>query len=174
VVFCGLIGVLLALGGCAQAPLSLLASAVFALMVGLGLGGCGGDDEVDADHDGYPASKDCDDHNYGVNPGAGDLCGIDMNCNGKIDIICNSFPDPDDPRFHADAGVDPDPKPVDADHDGSFEPEDCDDHDPTVHPGAADECFVDKNCDGSLSLACNPAPDFDAGTDDDAGDDDAG
>lgn len=38
---------------------------------------------------------------------------------------------------------------VDADSDGSSPPEDCDDGDPTVHPGAPEECNgEDDDCDG--------------------------
>ncbi|MFL5320325.1 MAG: MopE-related protein, partial [Myxococcaceae bacterium] len=43
----------------------------------------------------------------------------------------------------------------DVDHDGFKSPEDCDDHDATVHPGANELCTdtVDKNCSGTTGCA---------------------
>src|SRR5262245_26058797 len=59
----------------------------------------------------------------------------------------------------ADAGVSPSPpqprpassSPVDADHDGTPDAQDCTPNDPSIHPGAPDLPdlkFVDSNCDG--------------------------
>lgn len=41
---------------------------------------------VDQDKDGFDASRDCDDNNAAIRPGAVELCdGLDNNCNGKVD-----------------------------------------------------------------------------------------
>ena len=47
--------------------------------------------------------------------------------------------------------------PVDADRDGHSPPEDCDDADPEVHPGAEERCDdgVDQDCDGTAA-GCRP------------------
>jgi hypothetical protein len=43
---------------------------------------------VDADHDGYPATADCDDAHMLVHPGAPESCnGKDDDCNGKVDDV---------------------------------------------------------------------------------------
>ncbi|MBW2703345.1 MAG: hypothetical protein JRF33_21210, partial [Deltaproteobacteria bacterium] len=96
---------------------------------------------TDADGDGYisvecEGGTDCDDSDASVHPGAEDICedGIDQNCDG-IDpsCICNT----------------------DADGDGYISTDcpggtDCDDTDPTVHPGAYDWCGdgIDQDCNG--------------------------
>ena len=42
--------------------------------------------EVDADGDGYPSCRDCDDANPAVHPGAPEICdGLDNDCNGAVD-----------------------------------------------------------------------------------------
>ena len=46
---------------------------------------------------------------------------------------------------------------VDADSDGHFANVDCDDTDPSVHPGASDACnFIDDDCDGQLDEDAPP------------------
>ncbi len=47
---------------------------------------------------------------------------------------------------------------VDLDSDGVLQGEDCDDEDPTVHPGAKDLCGdgVDGDCDGRAPAPCGP------------------
>jgi hypothetical protein len=101
----------------------------------------------DLDGDGYVAPEDCDDTNPDVHPGVfdfADACtglgnGIDDDCNGRIDDGFVGEPD---------IGCDPD-------LDGWLAPEDCDDLDPAVNPGAwEDVCCVgdgrDNDCDGVI------------------------
>jgi hypothetical protein len=129
--------------------------------------------EDDADHDGSPASRDCDDADPERNACATDIPfdGIDQDCSGA------DAGDGDDDGFelgddcddtnrdahpHADDvpgdGVDEDcdgSDDVDADGDGytangDDHEADCDDADATVHPGA-DEILgdgIDQDCDG--------------------------
>ena len=100
---------------------------------------------VDADGDGYffgancGTAPDCNDHDAGINPGAGEICGdgIDQDCSG-IDLICQDNPND-----------------IDDDADGYTENQgDCNDNDPLTYPGA-DEIphdGIDQNCNGFDSL----------------------
>lgn len=89
---------------------------------------------TDADHDGFPASIDCNDLDPDVHPGAAEVCnGRDDDCNGKTDET------------------------FDADGDGvptcavNGRAADCDDKDPAVHPGATEVCNgKDDNCDDKV------------------------
>lgn len=49
----------------------------------------------------------------------------------------------------------PHPGALDEDHDGSWTPEDCNDHDSKIYPGAADPDGdgIDQNCDGVDGVA---------------------
>ena len=48
----------------------------------------------DSDHDGFPASEDCDDTNSLVHPGAPEVC-------NEIDDDCDGLTDDDDPDLDA-------------------------------------------------------------------------
>jgi hypothetical protein len=125
----------------------------------------------DADADGFPIGRDCDDKNPYAYPGAPEAkCdGIDEDCDGvdlcppDVDQDGYSPPadcDDKDPTRNPGAveifcngrdencnGVDD----CDADHDGESVPGDCNDHDPTIGRHLP-EIFcdgIDQNCDGS-------------------------
>jgi putative metal-binding protein len=98
--------------------------------------------DVDADADGYPSSRDCDDRDPTVNPGVTEDGCIeqdrrDNDCDGQVD----------EPGQEPCAIV-----LTDADGDGFPSNVDCDDGDASVHPGAIDDpCCPDgkdNDCDG--------------------------
>ena len=136
-------------------------SGAFGLVVILSLAGCylsnrgnpHGDpceeSEQDQDGDGWGDCSDCDDLDPSVNPGValdGGCCGQD----GK-DNDCDGTVDED--LLWCDLEC-----PADLDGDGYLSPEDCNDYDPSVHPGmfdASDPCSgsgngIDDDCDGSV------------------------
>ncbi len=88
------------------------------------------DADGDRHRDAACGGDDCDDTTWGTHPGADEECnGVDDDCDGMID------------------------EGFDADRDGystCSDPPDCNDHDPLVHPGAAERCGdgVDQDCVG--------------------------
>ncbi len=119
--------------------------------------GCGDPDEggEDRDGDGFTVEQgDCDDRDPMVHPGVHEYCdGVDNDCDGEVD----EGEAVDAETFWADA---------DGDGFGSARhsrtacslPEgfvtdttDCDDRDPSAHPGAEEVCDgVDNDCDGEV------------------------
>ena len=92
----------------------------------------------DADGDGYLIDEDCDDTDPTVYPGADEpACpdGRDQDCDGV-----DGHPDP--AIFCA----------PDADGDGFYPPEDCNDDAWWINPDAVEDCFdgVDNDCDGEV------------------------
>ena len=96
-----------------------------------------GQDLIDADGDGYLSTVDCDDQDPGSYPSASDAVGdgVDQNCDG-VDGVDGGG---------GTSGI------VDADNDGATSTVDCDESDPSIHPGATDTPGdgIDQNCDGS-------------------------
>lgn len=150
---------------------ALVSAASLALLAPACDGGGGGDPNADADADGYLAKDDCDDHDAEIHPGATEPCscdGKDDDCNGKID------------DFECALQCSP---PNDSDGDGFEPPDDCNDQDPTIFPGAVEPCecdSIDQNCnddpqDFSCDKVCHQDKDND-GFDDavDCNDDDGG
>jgi hypothetical protein len=102
---------------------------------------------------GYSATPtDCDDVAPAVNPGATELCnGIDDDCDGAVDEDDAL----DAPTWYADGDGDGFGETASATRacvapSGTIpEPGDCDDADPSVHPGASELCnVIDDDCDG--------------------------
>jgi hypothetical protein len=93
---------------------------------------CAGDDDDDADGDGYASENtggdDCDDNDDSINPGATDSWydGVDQDCAGDDDDDADG-----DGYASEDVGGD-----------------DCDDNDDSVNPGATDTWYdgVDQDC----------------------------
>lgn len=89
----------------------------------------------DDDNDGDPDSSDCAPLKASISHSATEIdCnGIDENCNGSAD----DAPDADGDGYDLCGST--------------GRPKDCDDHDPSSHPGAAEVCDGNDNaCDGSI------------------------
>jgi formylglycine-generating enzyme required for sulfatase activity/pimeloyl-ACP methyl ester carboxylesterase len=109
-------------------------------------------------------SGDCDDENADVHPGAADTCndGIDQDCSGS-DAVCGTpSPQPTTSTWYKD--MDGDGYSDGATQTTAIRPAgyytaselvrisgDCDDGEPSIHPGVIDLCGdgIDQNCDGS-------------------------
>lgn len=138
-------------------------------------------DLQDNDGDGYDESQDCDDTRPATNPAAVEICGdlIDNNCDGGIDENCgpsvNNFiplpqddmgqPSPMDMGILVPPDMDTTTNPVDADNDGHASPQDCDDNNAQVFPGAAEVCGdnIDNNCAGGVDEGCQQMNSGDVG-----------
>ncbi|MBN2799316.1 MAG: hypothetical protein JXX28_09240 [Deltaproteobacteria bacterium] len=129
-------------------------------LIALALAGCRKAEEayVDLDGDGVLSDLDCDDTDADAHPGADERCdGVDNDCDAEIDE------DPvDAPTWYADADSDgygdPDTswEACEAPVDFVDNAEDCDDTNPTFHPGAPETDCTDANdynCDGSVGYA---------------------
>jgi hypothetical protein len=118
------------------------------------LGGASACREPDRDNDAVGESKDCDEDDPTVYPGAPELCdGIDNNCNDEIDERPVNAPqwffDRDADNF-GDSNL----------WERSCEPKaagwvqvagDCDDYDGTAFPGGTEVCDkADNDCDGAV------------------------
>ena len=100
---------------------------------------------------------DCDDTQKAVHPGVKEICNsVDDNCNGLVDeagaLGCSTLhPDADGDTFGGASVAcvctgDQTYTTVNGD--------DCDDNDPSVHPGATEACNgIDDNCDGKTDTA---------------------
>jgi hypothetical protein len=155
------VGSIVALGGCAAAGAGGVG--IGALGMGLSLlltlagAACTSSHTTsrDNDGDGHAQDVDCNDEDATIHPGADEMCRFDCDgggdakdndCDGTVDedcgIVTNCFPYED------------------ADADGYPIPGDCNDMDPSIHPGAFDDCcdMIDQDCDGLTSpadVACN-------------------
>ena len=109
----------------------------------------------DADGDGWPEDEDCNDNNSLIFPGGVELCdGLDNDCDGVVDDgiegVRDWFED-----FDGDGFGDPDQfvtacQPPGGTARYSDDGTDCDDTNPTVHPGAVEVCSTtyDDDCSG--------------------------
>ncbi|MCB9746047.1 MAG: hypothetical protein H6740_25960 [Alphaproteobacteria bacterium] len=109
----------------------------------------------DLDGDGFGVAEDCDDADANFNPDAPELCdGWDNNCDGVVDEGAEGFgtwyPDGDGDGYGVDEGA---VESCAAPEGYAAASGDCDDGDPSFHPGAReDDCDdpADYNCDGSV------------------------
>ncbi len=123
---------------------------------------------VDQDGDTYGTADDCNDHDADINPAAEELCdGTDNDCDGSIDEgspvdAVDWYADTDGDGY----GVAEDSvASCDAPHGYVAADGDCDDADPTFHPGATENDCTDAsdyNCDGSVGYADEDADGFPA------------
>lgn len=118
-----------------------------------GMGAYAGPDAVVEDHDGDgdDTTVDCDDTNADMNTGADEVCnGVDDDCDGEVDVNALDqgtwYLDEDGDGYGTEAIQGCEPPDGAADH-----PDDCDDTDPAVNPGATEvlDDGVDNDCDGT-------------------------
>lgn len=104
----------------------------------------------DVDGDGFGSDVDCDDDNDAIRPDATEVCDF-------VDNDCDQLVDGDDPDLppqgFRDADGDKYPGTPSYTCGDTGAKTDCDDADPSVHPGAIEgECDgIDQNCDGNGS-----------------------
>lgn len=110
-----------------------------------------GGQEHDGDADGFSECEgDCDDNNSSLSPSAIEVTddGIDQDCDGSDATSCFSDADGDG---YGGAELVTAPSGDCADIAATTESDDCNDNDPTIHPGATETCGNgdDRDCDGS-------------------------
>lgn len=114
---------------------------------------------TDQDGDGFPRQDDCDDADATVFPGAEERCdGVLQDCDRSVDEGAI-----DAPAWYPDADADGFGSAIAAAVHACEQPGghavdalDCDDTDPTIHPGAQEtwaDGFTDNDCDGELESA---------------------
>jgi len=103
----------------------------------------------DADGDGLTGAADCDEADASVHAEAEEICdGVDNNCDGQIDegVLNVYYGDVDGDGFGDPTTTYEACAPAAGQ---STNPNDCDDSDASVHPGAEELCdSIDNNCDG--------------------------
>lgn len=109
----------------------------------------------DIDGDGVTTAEgDCDDYDAGKYPGAVEqCCPAFTEGNPEAEAACDANCDVSDVTF-CDA--------ADVDGDGVVSPDDCDDSDPNIYPGAPEACGdgIDQDCFGG-DLSCDGVVDLD-------------
>ena len=128
---------------------------------------------ADADGDGWAACEECDDGSAAVNPGANEVCndGVDDDCDGEADgadaLGATPWHADADGDTYGDAAAEVVACAAPADH--VVDATDCDDTDPTVHPGAAETCDGDdEDCDGMVDEDASDADTWYADADGDS------
>ena len=108
----------------------------------------------DADGDGIPADRDCNDLDASMYPGAEEVCdGRDNDCDGLIDVNAVDgrawYLDEDGDGY---GQTDTEVLLCSADEPQVQQAGDCNDSDPLAYPGAPENCddLADRNCDGSV------------------------
>jgi hypothetical protein len=99
---------------------------------------------VDDDGDGWsPAGGDCDDADEDAFPGHFELCdGADNDCNGAVDDGFDHDGDGHLTMVDCENGLG----------------DDCDDDDPTIHPGHVEDCdLADSDCNGVVDDTTEPS-----------------
>jgi hypothetical protein len=122
---------------------------------------CDGADGVDSDGDGWASllsgGGDCDDARPEIHPDAGEVCdGADNNCDGVVDgddaeDLTTWWLDADRDGFGTSSEA---VRACDSPGGGyvvAADPEDCDDGDASINPGAEEVCNdgIDDDCDGA-------------------------